>query len=345
MRMTVKDIAVLLGGELIGNGDAVITGVASVEDALAADAAFIASATRAKLLDATKAGAVLVPPDMKADFAGKNIITVKNPQAAFITLVEIFRPAVAPPEGIHPSASIDDGALVGRGVTIRQFAVVEAGACVGDGAVLYPGVYVGVKACVGAKTVLHSGVAVREGCVIGERVVIHCNSVVGSDGFGYVFDGTTNKKVPQRGNVVIGDDSEIGACVTIDRASLGSTVIGRRVKIDNLVQIAHNVVVGDDTIIVAQVGVSGSTKIGKRVVIAGQTGLAGHIEIGDGLIIGARSGVTGSLHGKGAYTGYPPVAHGEWLRQQGAIQKLPEMRKRVIELERRIEELEKKGRG
>ena len=237
------------------------------------------------------------------------------------------------------------GAKIGKGVSIQSFCVVEDGSEIGDGTVLYPGVCIGKGALVGAGCVLYQGVVIREGCRIGDNVIIHCNSVVGSDGFGYARDGAKYVKVPQRGIVILADDVELGACVTVDRATIGETVIGRGTKIDNLVQIAHNVKIGEDTVIVAQAGIAGSTRVGSRAQLGGQVGVAGHITIGDEVGVGAQSGVTGDLPSRGVFSGMPAIPHGEWLRAAVVFPKLPELKKKIAELEKRLAELEEGPKG
>ncbi|MFZ3073175.1 MAG: UDP-3-O-(3-hydroxymyristoyl)glucosamine N-acyltransferase [Thermodesulfobacteriota bacterium] len=341
-KFTLKEIAVALGGEVRGDASIEIHGIAGLEEALPGDIAFLSNPKYEKFLDTTRASAVIVSVKTKTT-DGKNFIVVKDPYLAFAKALVLLKPAVRFRQGISPKADIHASAKLGKDVSIGSFAVMEEGAEAGDGCVIYPGVYIGRGSIVGEGSVIYSNVSIREGVRIGRRVIIHCNSVIGSDGFGYVKEGNSYAKIPQTGGVIIGDDVEIGASVTIDRATLGQTVIGRGTKIDNLAQLAHNVKIGEDTIIVAQVGVSGSTKIGSRVTLAGQTGVAGHIEITDDVTIGAKSGVTNDIKVQGVYTGYPVVPHMEWLRAQAAFAKLPELLKRVRELEKRLEEVEKKN--
>jgi UDP-3-O-[3-hydroxymyristoyl] glucosamine N-acyltransferase len=205
---------------------------------------------------------------------------------------------------------------------------------------IYPGVYVGEDSSVGEESVLYPNVSIYPGTVIGKRVILHSGVVVGADGFGYVKEGEKNVKIPQLGTVEIEDDVEIGANTTIDRATLGRTIIHRGVKIDNLVQVAHNVVIGEDSIIVAQVGIAGSTKIGRNVTLAGQVGLADHIEIGDNVMVGAQSGVNQNLSANQGYSGSPALPHRDFLRAATVFPKLPEMRKTLIEIERRLKKIE-----
>lgn len=338
--MLLEELAALSGGSVRGDAKAVITGFSSLEDARPGDIAFAAGKKYFKAAASSKATAVIA--DAEIEGVG-NLVLVKNPHLAFAKAVEALCPSERPSPGVSPRAEVHAGAKIGEGVSIQSFCVVEDGAEIGGGTVLYPGVHVGKGAKIGYLCVLYQGAVVREGCIIGDRVIIHCNSVVGSDGFGYARDGAKYVKVPQRGIVRIGDDVELGACVTVDRATIGETAIGRGTKIDNLVQIAHNVKIGEDTVIVAQAGVAGSTTIGSRVQLGGQVGVAGHITIGDEVGVGAQSGVTGSLPSRGVFSGMPAIAHGEWLRAATVFGKLPELKKKIAELEKRMEELEEKG--
>jgi len=340
VKATLKELAEATGGRVIGDGNAVITGVAPIEEARPGDITFITGAKLLKGLAAAKASAVIVK-DGEYDAPGVNLLLVRNPRIAFGKVTDIFKPAFVPPPGVHPRAEVHPGARIGAGASVGPFVVVENGAVIGERAVIYPGVYIGRNAQIGPDSILYSGVAVREGCVIGSRVIIHCNSVVGSDGFGYEFEEGRHNKLPQRGIVRIEDDVELGACVTVDRAAIGETVIGRGTKIDNLVQVAHNVRLGANCIIVAQVGVAGSTVIGSGVVIGGQAGLVGHIKIGDGVMIGAQTGVSGDL-ASGVWSGSPAIPHMDWLRASSVFAKLPELKKRVAELERLVGELKEK---
>lgn len=341
---TLAEIAAIVGGRVHGDESAVIRAVASFEDAGEGEITFVSDKKYLKNIGACRASALIVS-DPKAGDGAFNIIVVKNPMLAFARLMEVFRPMDLPAAGISPRASVHPGAVVGKGVAVQPFAVVDEGASIGDGTVLHAGVYVGRGATVGAGAVLYQGVVVREECVVGDRVIIHCNSVIGSDGFGYTQDAGRYVKIPQRGIVRIEDDVEIGACVTIDRATLGETVIGKGSKIDNLVQIAHNVRIGSDTIIVAQVGIAGSTSVGSRVQIGGQVGVAGHIEIGDDVMIGAQSGITGNVAPKKVVSGYPAIGHTDWLRAAASFEKLPEIRKKLSEIEKRLASLESGGAG
>jgi len=341
---TLAELARLLGGELDGDPERVITDVASIEEAGPGEITFVADDKSAKLIGATRAGAVIVRREtgLARAEAGVDVIRVENAHLAFSVALELFRPALLPGPGVHAGAWVHPEADVAADASVCAFAVVESGARLGAHAVLYPGVYVGPGAVVGAHSILHPGVVVMEGSVLGERVVVHANSVIGSDGFGYVWDEArgVRHKIPQKGIVRIHDDVEIGAGVTIDRATVGETVIGAGTKIDNLVQVAHNVVIGANAVLVAQVGIAGSATIGERVVLGGQAGVAGHTKVGDDSVIGAKSGVTKSLPSGVIYSGMPAMPHGEWRKSRVVAARLPEMKKKISELELRVRALE-----
>jgi UDP-3-O-[3-hydroxymyristoyl] glucosamine N-acyltransferase len=339
---TLEELAALTGGSVKGDGKALITGFSSLEDARPGDIAFAAEKKYFALAKGSKASAIIAAAEIEGV---ENLLLAANPQLAFVRAVEALSPSRRPEAGISPRAEVHPGASIGAGASIQSFCVVEEGAHVGASTVLYPGVYIGSGAKVGSACVLYQGVVIREGCVVGDRVIIHCNSVVGSDGFGYVRDRAAYVKVPQKGIVRIEDDVELGACVTVDRATMGETVIGRGTKIDNLVQIAHNVKIGEDTVIVAQAGIAGSARVGSRVQLGGQVGVAGHITIGDEVGVGAKSGVTGDLATRGVFSGMPAIPHGQWLRAQSVFSKLPELKKQIAELDRRLKELEEGQKG
>jgi UDP-3-O-[3-hydroxymyristoyl] glucosamine N-acyltransferase len=331
---TLKEIAALVGGRVAGDESFDVRGVAGIEEAAEGDITFISNPRYEKRLGSTRAGAIVVREGVKAE--GKNLIVVKDPYLAFATILGALRPKSVLAPGISPRAEIRPGASIGKDVSIGPFVFIDEGCLVGDRVVIWPGGFVGANSTIGEDAVIYSNVSIREGTKIGKRVIIHANTVVGSDGFGYAKQGEGHRKIPQVGSVEIEDDVEIGACVTIDRATVGATVIGKGTKIDNLVQIAHNVRIGENSIIVAQVGIAGSTRIGRRATLAGQTGVAGHIEITDDVVIGAKSGVTGDIKEKGVYTGYPAAPHKEWLRATALFLKLPEIKKRLENLEKRL---------
>jgi len=339
-RKSLAELASFVGGKVSGDGDVVITGVASLEDADEGDITFLANPKYMPMLATTKASAIIASPDITDSIRGRNCLIVKNPYLVFARILTLFTPPTPFYKGIHPKAELHPNAVIGSSPSISPFVYIGEGARLGDRVTLFPGVYIGRDVTIGDDTIIYSNVSIREGCWIGNRVIIHCNSVIGSDGFGFAKDGNKLYKIPQVGIVRVEDDVEIGACVTVDRATLGETVIRRGTKIDNLVQIAHNVEIGEDSTIVAQVGISGSTRIGNRVTLAGQVGVVGHIEIGDDVMVGGQSGVRKDLPPKQAFSGTPAIPHRDWLRAQGIFSKLPEMRKTLLELEERVKGLE-----
>jgi UDP-3-O-[3-hydroxymyristoyl] glucosamine N-acyltransferase len=338
MNKKLKELAAWVGGTVIGDGDVDISGVAAIEDAQPGEITFISNPKYLSMLSATKASAVIASP--KVSQGGKPLLSVANPYLAFAKILDLYTQKPYEPKGIDPQASISPTARMGKEVTIYPLVCVGDRCSIGNRVTLYPGVSVGEDSSIGDESILHAHVSIYPGTIIGKRVILHSGVVVGGDGFAYVKDGKKNVKIPQVGHVEIGDDVEIGANTTVDRAALGKTVIGRGVKIDNLVMVAHNVAIGEDSIIVAQVGISGSTKIGSNVTLAGQVGLAGHITVGDNVMVGAQSGVMSDLPPNAAYTGSPAIPHREQLRVVSATVKLPEMRKTLKEIEARLKRIE-----
>ncbi|MBP1751387.1 MAG: lpxD [Geobacteraceae bacterium] len=338
MEKNLKELASLLGGRVIGNENAVVSGLGTLDEAMEGQLTFLANPKYASKVETTRATAVIVPPG--AERFGKNVIEVKNPYLAFAKLLSMFHVKPVVPKGVMDGAMVGSNVVLGDDITIYPGAYVADGVKIGNRVVLYPGavLYEGVE--IGDDTVIHANVTVREGCRIGGRVIIHGGVVIGSDGFGYAPDGKAYQKIPQIGIVVIEDDVEIGSNTTVDRAALGITLIRRGTKIDNLVQIAHNCIIGENCIIVSQTGISGSTKLGEHVTLGGQVGIVGHLELGDNVMIGAKSGVHNSVTAGQIFSGYPAFPHKEWLKSASVFSKLPEMRKTVNNLEKRIQELE-----
>jgi UDP-3-O-[3-hydroxymyristoyl] glucosamine N-acyltransferase len=270
------------------------------------------------------------------ELPGRNLIRVGNPRLAFAESLALFHPPPSPPAGVHPSAVVEPGAVVDPTASVAAFCFVGAGARIGARAVLHPFVFVGTKATIGDETLLHPGVIVRERVCLGARVIVHSGAVIGSDGFGYVFDGRGHRKIPQVGTVEIGDDVEIGAGTTIDRATTGTTRIGCGTKVDNLVQIGHNVTIGDHVIVVSQVGISGSVTIGDGAVIAGQVGIGDHVTVGAGARIVGQAGIMRDVAAGATVSGFGPQRHSDFLKSQAVFEQLPQMRRRLIELEKRL---------
>jgi len=341
MKKTLKEIAELIDGEVVGNADTVITGVSGIKEAGEGDITFLANPKYLPLMEKTGASAIITSRDVKT--APKPIIRTDNPSLAFAKIVSFTEPGeIRHPQGIHPTAILGKNVSIGRDAAIGPYAVIEENVSLGDRAIIYSGCFVGHHTKIGSDTLIYANVSIRERITIGNRVIIHSGTVIGSDGFGFATIEGLHHKIPQVGTVEIGDDVEIGANVTIDRARFDKTIIGKGTKIDNLVQIAHNVVTGENCIIVAQVGISGSTTVGNNVVLAGQVGLVGHINIGDNVIVMAQSGVSKSIPAGTMAWGYPakPVSHAK--RVNAAVQNLPKLYDTVSELKKKIVELEAK---
>lgn len=339
--LTLHEIARRLSAELSGNGDTVIHSVGGVRDAAPGEIAFVSLSRYAADAASTRASALIVGRDW-SDPAPCPLLRVDKPEAAFTQVAQWFAgadPVYSP--SIHPTAVVSPEATIGADVHVGPLALIEAGAIIGAHSIVGAQCYVGHGVRIGEHSRLYPQVSVREYCIIGNRVLIHNGTVVGSDGFGYEVDKQgIRTKLPQIGIVVIGDDVEIGANVTIDRARFGKTRIGKGVKIDNLVQIAHNVIVGDYAVIVAQVGIAGSTAIGEKAILAGQSGVAGHLTIGASAVVGAQSGVTKDVAPGSYVIGFPAAPQKEVARGYAAVARLPELRERVVALQKRLEALE-----
>ncbi len=341
IRKTLKEIAQLIDGEVVGNENAVITGISGIREAEDGDLTFLANSRYLNLLDVTKAAAVITSREITS--ASKPIIRTDNPSLAFAKLISLLLPAEQNhPSGIHPAAVIGKNVKLGRDIALQPYVVIDDEAEIGDRTIIYCGGYLGRRAKIGNDCLVYPNVTIREKVQIGDRVIIHSGTVIGSDGFGFITVNGAHHKIPQVGTVVIEDDVEIGANVTIDRARFGKTIIGRGTKIDNLVQIAHNVVVGENSIIIAQAGISGSTTIGKNVTIAGQAGLVGHITIGDNAVLAAQAGVTKSVPPNTCVSGYPAKPHEEAKRLNAFVSRLPEIAEELKRLQEKVNQLESK---
>lgn len=341
MQTTLEELAALVGGVVMGEPGTVVTGFASLHDALPGDLSFFHDPRYKEQLQKTRATAVLVPSGFESVPEGMPCIRVEKPSEAFEKVVDrhgYHAPAFAP--GVHPSAVIDAATEVDAGaVSIGANAVIGAGVMLAEGVEIGAGCYVGPGARLGRDTKLYANVTVHAGCLLGERVILHSGVVIGADGFGYEFEGGRHRKVRQAGLVQIDNDVEIGAGTTVDRARFGRTWIGEGTKIDNLVQIGHNVVIGRHCIIVACCAIAGSARLGDHVVMAAQCGVAGHVSIGSGVMLGGRSGVTKDIPaGRSAYLGFPALPAGEEKRRLGGINRLPNLNARVKELERESRE-------
>lgn len=345
MQFTAEIIADYLKGTIDGDPQAAVHNVAKIEEAKPGDLVFLSNPKYEEYLYSTGASIVIVNNDFKAQKpVGATLIRVENAYKAFASLLDLYVANKPRKTGISPLADIHPSATIGENAYIGAYAVIEEGAVIGDNASIYPHVYIGDRVQIGDHTKIFSGVKIFEDCVLGNSVTIHANTVIGGDGFGFAptEDGSF-QKIPQIGNVVIEDNVEIGANCTIDRATMGSTVIRRGAKLDNLIQIAHNVVVGENTVMAAQVGIAGSTKIGKNVMMGGQVGVVGHLTIADGVKIGSQSGVSNSILQPGTSAFGSPASHGlEGHRIQASLKQLPALRKQVMELARQVKELTEK---
>ncbi|HPG38359.1 MAG TPA: UDP-3-O-(3-hydroxymyristoyl)glucosamine N-acyltransferase [bacterium] len=338
MALTVNEIAALLGGRVDGDGSVVINGLAKIEEAGPGNLSFIANPKYHKFIETTHAAAVLVEESFPQ--SDKTLIRCGNPYFSFLKMAQQFykqAPQVA--AGIHQTAIIDATCKQGKNLAIGAYVVTGANCSFGDNTIIHPGVVIGSDVQIGANSIVYANVTIREGCRIGNNVIIHSGAVIGADGFGFAFEGGKFHKLPQMGIVVLEDDVEIGANTTIDRATMGETIVKKGAKIDNLVQIAHNDYIGEHTVIAAQAGISGSTKIGNYVRIGGQAGLVGHIEVGNNAAIGAQGGVTKSIPENGFVSGYPARPHMTAKREEASLARLPEMLKEFKKLQAQIEKM------
>ena len=338
MEFTVRQIAQLVQGKVEGDLELKISGINSLEEAKEGELSFFLDPKYKELVSSTHASAILTSVRVTG-FGGAQII-VQDPRKAYLQVVNLFQPSLPRFPSVSQLAFVHEEAQLGKDVSIFPFAYVERGAVIGARSTLFPGVFVGEGVTLGEDCVLYPNVTILAGCNIGNRVIIHAGSIVGADGFGYIRDGSKSIKIPQIGSVRIEDDVEVGANCCIDRAALGTTWIRRGVKIDNLVQVAHNVVIGEDSILVAQVGISGSVKIGREVVLAGQVGVADHISIGDRAMVGPQAGIAKPVGPGQVVSGTPAMPHRLWLKSSHLIQKLPDWNKKLRELEKRLSRLE-----
>lgn len=343
MKISLRAAADFVGGVVIGNPEIELSGLAKIEDAKEGDLTFLYLPAYEKFLDTTKASAILIAPEFKKTRTDISYIEVKNPNVSLQKIITTFLNPKINLNGIDSSASIHPTVSVGKNVAIGKNVVVEAGCVIGDDTIIYHNSVILENVKIGTNCLIYPNVSVRENCVLGNNVIIHSNTCIGSDGFGYIPDEKgVYQKVPQIGNVVLEDDVELGSNVSIDRAALGSTTIKKGVKIDNLVQVAHNVQIGDHTAIAAQSGIAGSTTIGKNCILAGQVGIVGHIELTDQVIIGAQSGVSKSISKPGKFRGSPADDLGKMLKIEAHIRNLPNYAEKIKKLEEKIASLENK---
>ncbi len=340
MELTLREIADIIKGELEGDANLIIKGVDSLESAKPGDISFFNDKRYKDILPKTKASALIVKKKT-ALFNGPQIL-VANPALGFAKVAQIFSSPVFRYPGISEKALIGEDVIIGKDPSIFPFVYIGSNVRIGDNVTIFPGTFIGNNVSIGDNTLIYPNVTILDDTIIGKNVIIHAGTVIGSDGFGFEKDGARHIKIPQRGKVQIDDDVEIGANNCIDRATFGKTWIKKGVKTDNMVHIAHNVTVGENSIIVAQAGISGSVSIGNGVIIAGQVGIVDHIKIGDNAIIGPQSGIAKDIPASGVFSGSPAIPHRLFLKSSVLIPKLPEIKRKLINMEKKIKELEKK---
>lgn len=339
MKKTVKELAQFLGGTVIGDENREISDVKGLAEAGSDDISF-AVEPYTEYLPQVHAGAVITEKEYPA--GNNTLVLVENPRLAFSKLLELFHPRQSVEQGIHSTAVVDESAKIGENTAVMAYAVIGKNVNIGAGSVIYPYVFIGDNVTIGINAAIYPGAVIMENTVMGDNAVIRAHAVIGGEGFGFATKDGKHTRIPQIGNVTIGDDVEIGACTTIDNGTLGSTKVGRGTKIDNLVHLGHNVEIGEDCFVIAQTGIAGSTKVGNHVTFAGQTGCTGHITIGDNVTFAGKSGIVGNVASNTINAGFPARPHIEWSRTQVYIKKLPDLAKTVKALEKRIAELEEK---
>lgn len=340
MEFTAKQIADYVGGKVEGNENATVNTFAKIEEGKTGALSFLSNPKYTHYIYDTDSTVVLVDDSLVLEKAVKcTLVRTKNAYESVAKLLQLYQSMKPRKAGIDPLAFVSPTATVGKDVYIGAFACIGDGACIGDKTQIYPHAVVGDNVRIGDDTTIYPNVTIYEGCKIGNRVTIHAGTVIGADGFGFAPNAEGYDKIPQIGIVTIEDDVEIGANTCIDRSTMGSTVIHKGVKLDNLIQVAHNVEIGENTVMSAQVGIAGSTKIGSWCMFGGQVGLAGHITIGDKTFLGAQSGVPGNIKGNETLIGTPPMKPKDYFRSQAIFRRLPEMYKQMAEMQKEIEEL------
>ncbi|NLY88996.1 MAG: UDP-3-O-(3-hydroxymyristoyl)glucosamine N-acyltransferase [Firmicutes bacterium] len=339
MMASLSRLAALVGGEVIGNSELEVKGVSGIEEARPGTITLVGGAKFLAMAEKSPAAAFIFPKDLQLP-PGLAGIKVENPRLAFAKILRFFHPPQDFPAGIHSSAVIEEGFKCGEGCYIGPLVFIGKDVTLGDRVVIHPGVVIEEKTAIGDDTEIHANAVIKDRTLLGKRVIIHAGAVIGSDGFGYIQDQGEHYKIPQVGRVIIEDDVEIGANVTVDRATTGATLIKRGTKIDNLVQVGHNVEIGQDNLVVAQVGIAGSARLGDRVTLAGQAGIKDHVTIGADAVIAARGMVIGDVPPGAFYSGQPARSHTKEMRIQAVAGRLPELIKKVKDLEKRLAELE-----
>lgn len=336
MKYTVEELAQKVQGKLVGNGQVVIEETRSLEQS-APQAISFAIGEYCEFVGQSKAGAVIV----EAPIEGVSIpqIVVDNAKVAFSQILELYHPPVVVPRTVHETAIIGENVTLGKNISVGPYCVINDNAVIGDNVVLHPYVYIGHNTKVGDDTVIYAGAVVHENCILGKRVVLRAKAVIGGEGFGFATENGVHTHIPQVGNVILEDDVEVGSCSCIDNATMGSTMVRRGTKIDNLVHLGHNVEIGEDCFLIAQVGIAGSTKCGNHVIFAGQTGCTGHITIGDNVTFAGKTGIVGNVPSNGTYAGFPMRPHKEWLKLAAYESRLPDMAKTIKRLEKELASL------
>ncbi len=338
MEFTAEMIAGFLGGKIEGDRNAKVSAFAKIEEGHAGALSFLSNPKYEHYIYGTESSIVIVGDDFEPkEPVGATLVKVPDAYGAFAKLLELYAANKPQKSGLSPRADIADSVTMGANCYVGAFAVIEGGTTMGDNVKIYPQVYIGDGVKIGDNTIIYSGVRIYEGCVIGSNVIIHAGAVIGADGFGFAPDSEGNfNKIPQIGNVVIEDGVEIGANTCVDRATMGSTIIRKGVKLDNLIQVGHNAVIGENTVAAAQVGIAGTSKVGKNCMFGGQVGISGHITIADGVQLGSQSGVPNDIKEPGAYLGSPPLPGLQFHRAQASLRKLPELSRTVAKLEKQL---------
>jgi UDP-3-O-[3-hydroxymyristoyl] glucosamine N-acyltransferase len=339
---SLSELASHVQGEVEGDGAIQLSGIDALDTAKSGDITFLANPKYLPALESTCASAVILPPDVPTRIPA---IRSKNPYLAFAKIATLLQEEAAAPIGVSSDLVQGEGCRLGGDLSIHPRVTLGNRVTLGDRVTLHPGVVIGDDSVVDDDAILYANVSVRERCRLGKRVILHCGVVIGSDGFGFAPDGDKYYKIPQTGGVILEDDVEIGANSTVDRGTLGDTIIRKATKIDNLVMVAHNVEIGENTILVAQVGVSGSTEIGNHVTLAGQVGVAGHLKIGDQVTVGAQSGITRDILSGKQVSGLPVIDHTKWLKAAATFEHLPEMRRAIRQLKDQVNRLEQQLSG
>ncbi|MBW2476935.1 MAG: UDP-3-O-(3-hydroxymyristoyl)glucosamine N-acyltransferase [Deltaproteobacteria bacterium] len=335
---TLAVLAELVGARMTGDPSTRIVGVAPIDNADEGEITFLANPKHQEKLANCRASAVIVPPSL-AGTIEKPLLLADNPYLAFAKILKHFYERPSAPQGVHEKADVHPDASIGDDVTISSGCVIGAGSVIGKGSCLHPNVVVYQDVQIGEDCLIHANVTIRERCVLGDRVILQPGVTIGSDGFGYVPDGNRHYKIPQIGRVILEDDVEVGSSSCIDRGTMGDTRIGRGTKVDNLIQIAHNCQVGNDCILIAQMGLAGSVKIGDHCTISGQVAIKDHVTLGNNVTVAGKSGVTSDVAAQQVVAGFPAMPHKDWLRANMTFPKLPEMRNELRQLKKQVKEL------